>query len=163
MNPFLMGLLPLRRYADFRGRSTRTELIMFWILTSMFGFGVNVLSGVAGLPDRAAASLIWLALLCPTIALWVRRLHDTGRVGWWLLLLLPGAAITLRREYLLWQNPFDSANAFLPGYIEVPVILLALPILFLLLRDDQGGPNAFGPNPRYPDDLELQDRTGEPA
>jgi uncharacterized membrane protein YhaH (DUF805 family) len=163
MNPILIALGALRRYRDFRGRSTRTELIMFWILTTLVGMVVIVVSGLAGLPGFVAEDPVQLALLCPSIALMVRRLHDTGRSGWWLLFLVPGAAMGLRREYLLWQNPHSFADAFLPRYVEVPMILLSLPILFLLFRDDEEGPNAYGPNPRYPDELEARDLPGAAA
>ena len=79
------------RYADFGTRSRRSE---FWWV-SLFTFIVNaVLSAV--LPDL---TWIWsLAILCPSLALSIRRLHDVGKSGWyllWNLLPLVGSIIVL--------------------------------------------------------------------
>jgi uncharacterized membrane protein YhaH (DUF805 family) len=163
MNPFLIGLQPLRRFADFRGRSTRTELVMFYILTTVAGAVANIASGFAGLPNFLPGDLMGLALLCPWLALGVRRLHDSGRSGWWLFLAVPGCAINLRRQFLLWYYPVDLEHLYLPAYVELPTGLLAVAVLILLLMDDQQGPNANGLNPRYPDDFEVCGPPGEPS
>jgi len=118
---------------------------------------------MAGFPDRMGWSLMSIALLCPITALSVRRLHDSGRSGWWLLLALPGVADGLRRQFLLWQSPFDFARSQLPGYLELPAALLALTVLAMLFMDDQEGANAYGPNPRHPNDVSSSDPAGEPA
>ena len=69
------------RYTDFKGRSRRSE---YWWAT----LGIGILGYVIGsvLPDL---SWIWtLAVLVPSIAMCVRRLHDTGRSGWYYLFIL---------------------------------------------------------------------------
>lgn len=98
-------ILPLKRYFDFSGRSRRKEYWMFFLLTiivgivagiidSMLGFGtassVTTDSGVsASFSSRGpVAAITSLALLIPSIAVAIRRLHDTDRSGWWLLLVL---------------------------------------------------------------------------
>jgi len=99
----------LRKYADFSGRANRPEywywvLAMFLvqivlaliegaILAPMLGF--VAFSPEAGQPLRLLFSL---AVLMPSLAVAVRRLHDTGRSGWWLLIqLIPilGALVIL--------------------------------------------------------------------
>jgi uncharacterized membrane protein YhaH (DUF805 family) len=167
MNPLLIGLQPLRRYADFRGRSTRTELICFNVLIGAIGFVLNAVSMFAGMAVGlrlfGLADLVGLAVICPALALCVRRLHDSGRSGWWLLLALPGGAISLRRQFLLWQNPFDFSQAYLPAYFELPAALLAVGVCVLLLWKDDELSNRYGPNPRYPPDEPLDEPPGEPA
>ena len=163
MNPFLIGLQPLRRFADFRGRSTRTELILFHFLSQLICLAANLAGEFAGFSDGSGRVLAVGVLLCPLVALSVRRLHDTGRSGWWLLLGLPGAAVSVRRDFLFWQNPFDLAYLHPPANVELLAALLAVPLVIFLLLDDQEGPNAYGPNPRYPDDLALSDPTGDAA
>ena len=71
-------------YANFNGRASRSEY--WWLVLFNFILGciplVNILAG--------------LALLIPSLALGARRLHDTGRSGWWLLLgLIPFGALVL--------------------------------------------------------------------
>lgn len=75
----------LRRYAQFHGRATRYEYWMFQLFSVIFNlilgvidqliFGVEILS-----------TLFTLFILCPSLALLFRRLHDTNRSGWWWLL-----------------------------------------------------------------------------
>jgi uncharacterized membrane protein YhaH (DUF805 family) len=72
-------------YVNFTGRALRSEY-WFWIL------GIVIISVVLSIIDNAVigtpvlGSLFSLATLLPGIAVGVRRLHDTDRSGWWLLL-----------------------------------------------------------------------------
>ncbi|MFM8265647.1 MAG: DUF805 domain-containing protein, partial [Acidimicrobiia bacterium] len=67
----------LRNYARFRGRASRSE---FWWFTL---FTVIVQAATSGYD--ALNGIVSLGLLLPSIAVHVRRLHDTDRRGWWLL------------------------------------------------------------------------------
>lgn len=87
----------LKKYADFDGRATRTQFWMFFLFYVIFYVALVVLSQFI---DIAAALLgiYALALLIPTLSINARRLHDTGRSGWWQLLgLIPliGAIVLL--------------------------------------------------------------------
>ena len=77
----------LSNYANFNGRAGRSEF-WFWALAWFLG-GV-----VLGVIDRAIGNNILgfvydLATLLPGLAVGARRLHDTDRSGWWLLLIIP--------------------------------------------------------------------------
>jgi len=115
-------LLALKKYAEFSGRSQRSEywfFILFYCLIlialvfvdTMTGlinaaYGIGLLSGVFG-----------LAMLIPSISVAVRRLHDIGRTGWWILIGL------------------------------VPLIGFIVLLIFYV-QDSQPGTNAYGPNPK---------------
>lgn len=157
------ALRPFRHFADFHGRSTRTELFIFWFASGPICAIADSAGGFAGLPLRMGYYLAGLILLCPSLALCIRRLHDSGRRGWWLLLALPEAALSLRDAYLLWWDPSAFAHAELPFYVGVAAFLPAVALFILLITDDQESPNAWGPNPRYPDDVALPEHAGEPA
>ena len=77
------------RYVDFKGRSPRAE---YWWFQLYFFVVLFVLSfATAGLGETvsgAVLGLFYLAHIIPLIALTVRRLHDTDRSGWWILLAL---------------------------------------------------------------------------
>jgi len=83
-------------YANFKGRARRTEYWMFSLFFFLFailgGFVIGVLYGIGGeVPGAIAVFLfvIWyLAHLVPSLAVTVRRLHDTGKSGWFLLINL---------------------------------------------------------------------------
>ena len=70
-------------YADFKGRSRRSE---YWWATLVIGIIGAIMTSLLG-----ELSWIWsLAVLIPNLALCVRRLHDIGKSGWWYLIgLIP--------------------------------------------------------------------------
>ena len=73
-------------YADFEGRARRTEYWMFTLVNIIISIVLALIGRAIGLP--VIGTLYGLAVLLPGIAVGVRRLHDTGRSGWWLLLAL---------------------------------------------------------------------------
>lgn len=77
----------LSRYADFTGRTRRKGYWMFVLFYFIFAVIVGVVDGVIGTAP-VLGGLYSLALLLPYIAVTVRRLHDTGRSGWWILIAL---------------------------------------------------------------------------
>jgi len=76
----------LKKYAVFSGRARRKEYWYFYLANGIIGFGLGIIDTVLGLP--LLLSLYYLAVLLPTIGVSVRRLHDTGRSGWWILIVL---------------------------------------------------------------------------
>lgn len=69
------------KFATFKGRATRPEYWWFVLFGVLMGWG-------AGIADRSgtAETVVNLVLVLPTMAVATRRLHDTGRSGWWQLL-----------------------------------------------------------------------------
>lgn len=136
-------ILPLKRYAEFSGRSRRMEYWMFALLNVIiltvlmfFAFGAG---GMAALADPATIGagfgamfgglglllLIYsLAVLIPSVAVTVRRLHDRDMSGWWYLGAVVGSMI--------------------------PIIGFIVPIAFLVLMALPGtpGPNRYGADPK---------------
>jgi len=102
LSPIGWALRPLKRYAEFSGRSSRAEL--WWFVLGMcvlwFALWIVLFGALAGLgasQTQPSAGLLgvfgigwlflvvgWLALIVPTLAVQVRRLHDIDRSGWWL-------------------------------------------------------------------------------
>lgn len=81
-------LAALRNYAGFSGRARRTEYWMFVLFNAMAVVALAIVGAVVG--TSLLVLLYELAVLLPSLAVSVRRLHDTGRSGWWLLIgLIP--------------------------------------------------------------------------
>lgn len=83
----------LRKYAVFSGRATRREYWMFVLFNFLATLVLSLTDRVAGLMSEPMgigllSGLYSLAVLIPSLAVSVRRLHDTGRTGWWLLIAL---------------------------------------------------------------------------
>lgn len=93
-------LMPLRRYADFSGRSRRKEYWMFALgvlivvfgllaLAMIMGGGLQTMAENGGLiagPFLIVFVLFWLAVIVPSIAVQVRQFHDQDKSGWFVLL-----------------------------------------------------------------------------
>lgn len=73
-------------YADFNGRAKRTEFWMFVLVNWLVSLVVGIIGWALGI--SWLGSLYGLAVLVPMLAVGARRLHDTGRSGWWWLILL---------------------------------------------------------------------------
>ena len=140
-------LMPLRRYADFSGRSRRMEFWMFSLLNAIV-YGVLIaisFSGIpwaaimaedtealARMPDLSGITIvglvllgIWmLAILIPSIAVTVRRLHDRDMSGWWYL------------------------GIIVASMIPVVGFIASIAMLVLMVLPGTAGPNRFGNDPK---------------
>jgi uncharacterized membrane protein YhaH (DUF805 family) len=87
----------LKKYTVFSGRSQRTEFWFFTLINALvlaiFVFAYSLLAGMAQVSERAFSAgydvlvAVWmLATILPSLAVSVRRLHDIGWSGWWVLL-----------------------------------------------------------------------------
>lgn len=92
----------LKKYAVFSGRAQRKEYWFFVLFNVIIAFVLGIIDGIAGLTGAGGFGLLGtlysLAVLVPSLAVSVRRLHDTDRSGWWLLVgLVPilGAIVLL--------------------------------------------------------------------
>lgn len=129
-------ILPLKRYADFSGRSRRKEYWMFQLLNvivMVLLIALMVAGGASGSVDDTSGAeagpgalfaigmglfvLWWLAILIPTLAVTVRRFHDHEKSGWMFLI------------------------NFIPvvgGWI----------VLFFMVQPGTRGDNSYGPDPK---------------
>jgi uncharacterized membrane protein YhaH (DUF805 family) len=77
----------LKKYAVFDGRARRQEYWMFVLISTLLPFLAMILAGALGMQMGNGVQVLlvvyYAVTLLPSIAVWVRRLHDTGRSGWW--------------------------------------------------------------------------------
>jgi uncharacterized membrane protein YhaH (DUF805 family) len=83
----------LKQYATFSGRARRMEYWMFVLFNLIFAIVAMTLDNVLGInfgeiPYGPLYVIYGLAVFIPGLAVLVRRLHDTGRSGWWFLIAL---------------------------------------------------------------------------
>ena len=92
------------KYADFKGRTNRKSfwlsILGVFLLVFVAAFVLGFIGGLLGeTATKLASILVWvleLAIVIPSIAIEVRRLHDIGKSGWWILLaFVPFGAIVL--------------------------------------------------------------------
>jgi uncharacterized membrane protein YhaH (DUF805 family) len=104
----------LKNYVGFQGRARRKEYWMFVLVSVIVSIVLNILESMLGM-NSVLSGLYSLAVLLPSLAVGVRRLHDTGRSGWWLLLsLIPlvGAIILI---VFMCQESQEGSNQYGPN------------------------------------------------
>ena len=80
----------LRKYAVFTGRARRKEYWMFVLFNFIIYLVLVLVEGLLGFGGSVLGGLYSLAVLVPSIAVGIRRLHDIGKSGWFLLIgLIP--------------------------------------------------------------------------
>ncbi|MFJ1212892.1 DUF805 domain-containing protein [Burkholderia pyrrocinia] len=116
----------LNQYAKFEGRARRAEYWYFALLSCILSIVSQVIGAVgrdAGLVTLLLLGVIFLvslALIIPGIAVSVRRLHDTGRSGWFLLLaLIPVVGAIL---LLVWMCSRGTAGPNRFGADPIPAV-----------------------------------------
>lgn len=136
----------VEKYCCFQGRARRSEFwyyqlactLLSWII-SFFGMGsINdavqrlmvdgdmaaYMTAIFTSPAMIISSCIGLALLLPSLGVTVRRLHDIGKSGWWVLAF-----------YLLCMIPLVN-------------FLVIVYFIYLFCKDSEPGENEYGPNPK---------------
>ncbi|MEA3051939.1 MAG: hypothetical protein QOG72_842 [Sphingomonadales bacterium] len=137
--------LPLKRYAEFTGRSRRKEYWMYVLLLIVVGIVIGIVEGITGLrgmvgPYGPISALFGLATFIPSLAVGVRRLHDTNRSGLWLL---------------IGYGPFIlSLLLMIAGMLQFTMILSVVALIgfvvllvFMVLEGNRG-PNQYGADPK---------------
>jgi uncharacterized membrane protein YhaH (DUF805 family) len=83
-------------YFNFTGRAQRAEFWWWQLFTLLVAFGAGMVDGAFNLNADVIAYLWALAILLPSLAVSVRRLHDTDMSGWWLfVMMVPFVGIVL--------------------------------------------------------------------
>ena len=170
-------LHPLIKYVDFRGRARRSE---FWLWTLAQFILFIVLDGVlfslaasTHNPEQMATgfarfspilNLLQLGLLLPNIAVQVRRLHDTNRTGWWMVMpvvvFIAGLILFIATNFSKFIQMFNHTSASpdtasimgIVGtamlFIWLPTIVASIVIFVFNVLDGTPGSNRFGPDPK---------------
>lgn len=163
--------LPLKRYAEFSGRSRRMEFWMWLLFQFLLGcaflvaviglagstiIGGNTEQVLAGGIGVIGIVLLWLlvslAFFIPNLAVTIRRLHDTGRSGWWVMLYW-GPALANNFLTPAFGNAAANGNN-LEAVMGVAMLFTgasligSLVLLVFMFLDGTPGSNRYGLDPK---------------
>jgi len=145
-------------YVNFRGRATRSEFwwfYLFMVIVSTVLYTITMVGiSTSADPQRwgalaqvgIIATLVWfLVTILPVSAVWFRRLHDSGKSGWWYLLTIASGVLgfVLFALSALQNQVLFAAGAVLGLLSGIGGIVL---LVFALLPG-RPGPNRFGDGP----------------
>ena len=135
----------MRNYVQFNGRARRKEYWMFTLFNTLFYFLATIIDGALGLV--AGLSIIYyLVVLIPSLSVAVRRLHDVGKSGWFLLL---GVVASFIGGSLLFIFPTNVGVATVAGgLMGIMSIIFGIWIFILFCSNSKPGENKYGPNPK---------------
>jgi len=105
----------LKQYADFNGRSRRKEYWMFFLINFIISYTISFIAVFLDIYSLEILSTIYsLAVLVPSIAVGVRRMHDVGKSGWYLLIPIYNLILACTDSEAgpnKWgQNPKEAGN-----------------------------------------------------
>lgn len=173
LSPFGWAVRPLKNYANFSGRASRAEF--WWYFLFIMALYLVVWVAAISIIGSSAASegppsiamigafgvvglfvvLFWLAFLIPTIAVQVRRLHDTNRSGWWLgaYYLLYGAYLAIALGSMAsFTVPDDGSPPAIGGMVATGIVgllflVFSIVLLVFFCLPGTSGANRFGEDP----------------
>lgn len=141
----------LRSAARFRGRSSRSELLVALVALVVIQPLLGLALSLSGLEPVAAYRFgLHLVLALPFAALIVRRLHDCGRSGWLVLLPLYSFALWILRSAVSLAQGLDGRLQLERqiGPLDWLAIAANIASVVLLMLPGTPGDNRFGPDPR---------------
>lgn len=118
--------MPLQKFATFKGRASRKEYWVFYLFNFLISWGLIIFDIImingAGIPNFRVGTFIYviflLALFIPSLAVLVRRLHDTGRSAAWLFIVLIPFVGAIALVIFLVQRGDTESNQFGPNPLQ---------------------------------------------
>lgn len=114
-------LAVLKNYAGFAGRARRTEYWMFFLINFIIVAVLDII-GLALKLGTYLGIIYSLAVLLPALAVAVRRLHDTGRSGWWVLISFVPLVGTIILIVFLATEGQPGDNQYGPNPKQAPAV-----------------------------------------
>lgn len=163
--------LPLKRYAEFSGRSRRMEFWMWILFQALLNLlfvilvvasvGAGVLSAdprqmMAAVGGAIIIYLLWLlvslAFFIPSLAVTIRRLHDSNRSGLWVWLFwgpyLLSAVVSFMSASNMAAGGDNGGVGALAGIMSLGWLAGCLVLLVFMFLEGTRGPNNYGPDPK---------------
>lgn len=150
----------LTKYVGFSGRARRSEYWYWTLATILVTIAVALFESALGIrydDSGPISTVLGLAIFLPGLAVTFRRLHDTGRSGWWVggfylaIIVFVFVAVTMAFGV---GTDVGNASSMLAGFGVLTLLfflglfIYAIVLLIFMCQDSHTGPNKYGPNPK---------------
>ena len=155
MNPIEAVSSVFRNYVNFNGRAQRSEFWWFVLFALISQIILNMIPFVGGIYS--------LVLLLPSLAVTARRLHDTDRTAWWMLLyLIPVLGLIVLTVVFIAMVGISALDSWETTEVEWGVLAILtviwiivsfvswMALLVFQVLPGTVGPNRYGPDPLRP-------------
>jgi uncharacterized membrane protein YhaH (DUF805 family) len=143
----------LEKYADFSGRAPRAEYWWYALALIVAFIVVGIVESILGIHHMIfyvygpLTVLLWLATIVPSLAVGVRRLHDTNRSGWWILVPIVPYALAIAIAGPAIVAGGMGAGLGIAALLMLIGMLAAILLLVFMVLPTTPGDNRYGPNP----------------
>ena len=131
----------LKKFFDFTGRARRSEYWWFILFVMIVSMVFNFIGAVFPMVNILGL-IVGLLLSIAQLAALTRRLHDTGRSGWWMAPVIVMFLVTLVVT--------DCFDAHVRDEIMLIYMFYSLVLMVFFLQDSRHGENQYGQSPKYP-------------
>lgn len=153
MTPIDWAKRPIEKYADFSGRAGRPEYWWFVLALVVAYLVVSIVESMVGIdksvgPYGPISLLLMVGTLLPSLAAGARRLHDTNRTGWWLLIAMVPYAILALVGIMAMAGAGALGLVAMVGMLGIVALIGAVVLLIFMVLPGTPGVNLYGPDPR---------------
>ena len=158
LSPIDWAKRPIQKYSDFTGRAPRAEYWWYTLAVIVAAIVIGIVEGILGLdgtvgPYGLLSLVFMLALLVPGLAVTARRLHDTNRSGWWMLIAVVPYALMAVLGIMAATSGSAMGALAVVGLFSIVALIGAIALLVFMVLPGTRGPNKYGPDP-YGADVE---------
>ena len=152
LTPIDWAKRPLQKYADFSDRAPRVEYWWFTLALVVAYIVISIVENIVGIdhtvgPYGFLSILLMLGTLVPSIAVGVRRLHDTNRSGWWLLIAIVPYLIFALAAGAAIASGSMMALAGATMLLGLLALVGGIALLVFMVLPGTKGENSYGPDP----------------
>ena len=155
MTPIDWAKRPIQKFADFNGRAPRAEYWWYVLAILVCTIVVSIVESILGLNQMVfgvygpITLLLALATLVPSIAVTIRRLHDTGRSGWWILIaVIPYLILAyLTVQATMAAAAGDMSSVAMLGMVTLVALAGGIALLVFMILPGNKGDNRYGADP----------------
>lgn len=139
-----------KKFSDFKGRARRSEYWWWCLLCFIIYTATRLIGHILSLGD-IFKMIAWLILIIPSLAAGTRRLHDTGRSGWWIVAEFVMAVIMWIMAFSVESLVYYSSAIWVIFYYIMFLLFLFvyIVVLYFSVLDSHKGENQYGPSPKY--------------
>ena len=149
MSPIDWAKRPITKYMDFNGRASRPEYWWYTLAVIIAAVVIGIVENIVGVdkmigPYGPLTLIVMLGLLLPGLGVTIRRLHDTNRSGWWILIaVVPYVIVGFMMAMAMRSGSMATMGS--AGLVGILALVGGIVLLIFMVLPGTPGDNSYGP------------------